>query len=203
MTAEATLHVIYGIACAGKSTTALRLASEHGIRTVISTDYLREVQRLYVPAVQSPVLAKVSHTAWELSGDRTPSGIIAGFTSHAQAVFPAVEAVAARLARDGLDAIIEGCHFHGALIRGLQQHCQGLAVQPVLMTVESLPELLAHIRAKEQQRAPGAQPREWRANAQVLMTIQDFLISDATRHAIPRMPAGRPACNGAAYEHAR
>jgi hypothetical protein len=53
-------------------------------------------------------LAKVSHSAWELSGDPSPGDIIAGFTSHAEAVFPAVEAVAAKLARDGLDAIIEG-----------------------------------------------------------------------------------------------
>ena len=46
------MHVIYGIACAGKSTTALRLAANNGVRTIISTDYLREVQRLYVPAAQ-------------------------------------------------------------------------------------------------------------------------------------------------------
>jgi hypothetical protein len=109
-----TLHVIYGIACAGKSITALRYASDNGIRTVISTDYLREVQKLYVPADQAPALAKVSHTAWELTGDPTPSGIIAGFTRHAEAVFPAVQAVAIKLARDGLDAVIEGSCFHGA-----------------------------------------------------------------------------------------
>ena len=70
------------------------------------------------------MLAKVSHTAWELSGDPTPGGIIAGFTSHAEAVFPAVEAVAAKLTRDGLDAVIEGSPFHGALITRLRQHCQ-------------------------------------------------------------------------------
>ena len=77
MTGGMTLHVIYGIACAGKSTTALRYAGDNGIRTVVSTDYLREVQRLYVPADRCPVLAKVSHTAWELSGDPTPEGVIA------------------------------------------------------------------------------------------------------------------------------
>jgi 2-phosphoglycerate kinase len=140
-----TLHVIYGIACAGKSTTAVRFASDHGIRTIVSTDYLREIQRLYVPAAQSPVLAKVSHTAWETSGDPTPDGIIAGFTSHAEAVFPAVQAVAAKLARDGLDAVIEGSHFHGSLITRLRQHAKGVAVRPVLVTVESLPDLLEHI----------------------------------------------------------
>lgn len=196
MTPGVTLHVIYGIACAGKSTTALRHASDNGIRTVISTDYLREVQRLYVPADQSPVLAKVSHTAWQLSGDPTPGGIIAGFTSHADAVFPAVEAVAAKLARDGLDAVIEGSCFHGALITRLRQHPAGAAVRPVLLTVESLPRLLEHITEKEQQRAPGSETRNWRANARVLMTIQDFLIADAARHAIPRMRAAQPILDG-------
>src|ERR1700735_3468548 len=130
MTSGITLHVIYGIACAGKSTTALRRAADNGIRAVISTDYLREVQRLYVPANRSPALAKVSHTAWELSGDPTPDGIIAGFSSHAEAVFPA-----------------------------------DVTVRPVLLTVESLPQLLAHITEKEQQRAPGSEPRNWRGGA--------------------------------------
>lgn len=203
MTPVMTLHVIYGIACAGKSTTAIRYASDNGIRTVISTDYLREVQRLYVPADRSAVLAKVSHTAWELTGDPTPGGIVAGFTRHAEAVFPAVTAVAAKLARDGLDAVIEGCHFHGALITRLQQHAQDATIRPVLLTVESLPRLLDHITEKEQQRAPESEPRNWRANAQVLMTIQDFLIADAARHTIPRTRAAAPILDGGSHERTR
>jgi 2-phosphoglycerate kinase len=191
-----TLHVIYGIACAGKSVTALRYASGNGIRTVISTDYLREVQRLYVPAEVSPALAKVSHTAWEISGDPTLGGIIAGFTQHAEAVFPAVAAVAAKLARDGLDAVIEGSHFHNVLITRLRQHAPDVTIRPMLLTVESLPQLLDHITGKEHQRAPGSEPRSWRANAQVLMTIQDYLIADAARHAIPRTRAAQPILDG-------
>jgi 2-phosphoglycerate kinase len=162
-----TLHVIYGIACAGKSTTALRFASDNGIRTVVSTDCLREVQRLYVPAAQSRALSKVSRTAWELSGDPTPGRIIAGFTSDAEAVFPAVEAVAAKLTWDGLDAVIEGSPFHGALITDKVEH-----------------------------RALGAEPRGWRANARALMRTQDFLINDAARHAIPRMRAAQLILDG-------
>lgn len=203
MTAGVTLHVIYGIACAGKSTTALRYASDNGIRTVISTDYLREVQRLYVPADQAPVLAKVSHTAWELIGDPTPGGIVAGFTRHAEAVFPAVLAVAVKLARDGLDAVIEGSCFHGALVARLRQQVQDVTIRPVLLTVESLPQLLDHITEKEQQRAPGSEPRNWRANARILMTIQDFLINDAARHAIPQRWAAHSLRDGVPYEHAR
>jgi len=203
MTARMTLHVIYGIACAGKSTTALRYASDNGIRTVISTDYLREVQGLYVPADQSPVLAKVSHTAWELTGDPTPGDIIAGFTSHAEAVFPAVAAVAVKLACDGLDAVIEGSCIHGALITRLRQQVQNVTIRPVLLTVGSLPLLLEHITEKERQRAPGAEPRNWRANARVLMTIQNFLITDAARHAIPQTRAAHPLRERVPYEHAR
>jgi 2-phosphoglycerate kinase len=203
MTAGVTLHVIYGIACAGKSTTALRYASDNGIRTVISTDYLREVQRLYVPADQAPVLAKVSHTAWELIGDPTPGGIVAGFTRHAEAVFPAVRAVAVKLARDGLDAVIEGSCFHGALVARLRQQVQDVTIRPVLLTVESLPQLLDHITEKEQQRAPGSEPRNWRANARILMTIQDFLITDAVRHAIPQRWAAHSLRDEVPYEHAR
>jgi len=203
MTTRMSLHVIYGIACAGKSTTSLRYASDNGIRTVISTGYLREVQRLYAPADQSAVLAKVSHTAWELTGDPTSGGIIAGFTSHAEAVFPAVAAVAVKLARDGLDAVIEGSCFHGALITRLRQQVRDVTIRPVLLTVESLPQLLDHITEKEQQRAPGSEPRNWRANSRVLMTIQDFLIADAACHAIPQTRAAHPLRTGVPYEHAR
>jgi hypothetical protein len=95
-----------------------------------------------------------------------------------------------------LEAVIEGSPFHGALIARLAQHCQDAAVHPVLVTVDSLPQLLDHITDKEQQRAPGAEPRGWRANASVLMTIQDFLVSDAARHAVPRMRAAQPILDG-------
>jgi 2-phosphoglycerate kinase len=193
MTPRVTIHVIYGTACAGKSTAALRYAAGHGIRTVVSTDYLREVQRLYVPSGRCPALAKVSHTAWELSGDPTPDGIVAGFTQHAEAVFPAVDAVAAKLARDGLDAVIEGSHFHGALIARLRQRNPDTTVRPLLLAVGSLSQLLDHISAKEQQRTPAAEPRAWKQSARALMTIQDFLVADAARHAIPRCRLGAQA----------
>jgi hypothetical protein len=77
-----------------------------------------------------------------------------------------------------------------------------VTVRPVLITVESLPQLLEHIDEKERQRTPGAEPRNWRANARVLMTIQDFLIADAASHAIPLIQAAHPSRDGGIYEHA-
>jgi hypothetical protein len=108
-----------------------------------------------------------------------------------------------KLARDGLDAVIEGSCFHGALITRLRQQVRHVTIRPVLLTVESLPQLLDHITEKEQQRAPGSEPRNWRANARVLMTIQDFLITDAAYHAIPQTRAACPLRAGVPYEHAR
>src|SRR5258708_22899967 len=105
MMPRVTIHVFYGIGCVGKSTAAVRYACEHNIRTIIPTDYLREVQRSYVSAEQSPALAKVSHNAWELLGGPSRENIVGGFISHAEAVLPALEVVVAKLVRDGLDAV--------------------------------------------------------------------------------------------------
>src|SRR5208283_3507681 len=54
-------------------------------------------------------------------------------------------------------------HFNGALIARLRQRSQDVTVRPALLTVGSMPQLLGHIAAKEQQRAPGSEPlRSWR-----------------------------------------
>ena len=63
------------------------------------------------------MLAKVSLTAWELSDGPIPGGVITRFTSRAEAGFPAVAAVAAKLTRNGLDAVVKGSRFHGAIMR--------------------------------------------------------------------------------------
>lgn len=46
--AKVRLHEIYGIACAGKFTTALRFATDNGVRTIVSTDYLRDTARRFL-----------------------------------------------------------------------------------------------------------------------------------------------------------
>jgi 2-phosphoglycerate kinase len=191
-----TIRVFYGVACAGKSTLAMRHAAEHRVRTVVATDCLREVQRAYVPAGQCPALWKVTHDAWRLLGGPTPANIVAGFISHAEAVWPAVDAVAGRLAADGMDAVIEGAHFHGPLISRLRRRHPQAAIDPALVTVSTRDELLEHITARERERAAAATARGWRASAAILMTIQDYLIADAARHGIPVIRAadsGSPA----------
>lgn len=180
---RAMLHVFYGVACTGKSTKALHFAQEHGIRTIIHTDYVREVQRaLAAPSKASPLM-KVTHNAWELFGERSNENIVRGFTAHVNAVLPALLAVACKLSRDGLDAIIEGVHCHGDAIDRFAQ-IGGLTVLPRLLVVTSESRLLDHIRHKEEERSHASEPKTWEDHIKTLMAIQSFLLQDAVQHNI-------------------
>jgi 2-phosphoglycerate kinase len=178
------LHVIYGIPCVGKSTAAVELAFHRDIRTIVQTDYVREVQRLFTPSEQAPALAKVTHTAWELYGPPTRSNIEAGFLDHAQAVAVGIQAVAKKLVGDGFAAVIEGAHFHGSIIEELRAANDSAEVEATLLVVEAAEELHQRISHKESQRARGAAQKLWRDNIPIMLAIQDFLISDARTHRI-------------------
>jgi len=179
-----TVHVLYGIPCVGKSTTAVAFAYHQNIRTVIHTDYLREVQRHYVSPTQLPVLAKVTHSAWELHGQYTRDSVLAGFADHVAAVAPAIRTVVAKLVDDGFDAVIEGAHFDAGLIRDLQAANKDTDIQPTLLTVTAADEIRQRILRKGQERAGGVGRAEWTENLATMLTIQEHLISDAHTHGI-------------------
>ncbi|TCO56761.1 AAA family ATPase [Actinocrispum wychmicini] len=179
------LEVLYGIPCVGKSTMAINLAHQRGIRTVITTDYVREVQRMYVPRNEAPALAMVTHDAWQLFGPPTRSNVERGFLDHVQHVLPGVKAVAAKVVKDGLDAVMEGAHFHSAVINELRDGCPNAQVSPRLLAVDSAAELLRRIASKESRRVSNAPKKQWSDHVDVMMLIQDFLIDDAESQHIP------------------
>jgi 2-phosphoglycerate kinase len=173
--------VFYGIACVGKSTIALRFAYDHAIRTIIHSDYIREVQRAYI---QPPALMKVTHTAWELFGTQSSENIIQGFIAHVNAVAPALVIIAQKLAKDGFDAIVEGVHCYSHVLDQLAA-ISDLVVLPRLLVVSSEAVLLDHIQRKEEERSGEA--KAWKDRTPTLIRIQDFLIEDANLHHIPIM----------------
>lgn len=183
-TSSVELHVIYGIPCVGKSTAAVELAFRRNIRTVIHTDYVREVQRLFLPPDRAPALAKVTHDAWELHGPPTRSNIEAGFVDHAQAVAIGIRAVVRKLVSDGFAAVIEGAHFYSNLIEDLRAENVNTDLHATLLIVNAAEELRRRIDDKERQRAHGATRKRWRDNLPVLLEIQDFLVADARAHRI-------------------
>jgi 2-phosphoglycerate kinase len=179
------LHVMYGIPCVGKSTTAVALAYHRDIRTVIHTDYVREVQRGFVSAEQAPALARVTHDAWKLYGPPTAANIVAGFVDHVEEVAVGIDIVVKKLVRDGLDAVLEGAHFHGRIIDNLRAANPDADVKATLLIVRTIDELHQRIDDKQRRRAQVADDKQWRENSQVMLMIQDYLVSDAHAHGIP------------------
>ncbi|MFD2415718.1 hypothetical protein [Amycolatopsis pigmentata] len=151
---------------------------------MIHTDYIREMQRGFVTPEQVPALHKVSHNAWELHGSPTEENVVAGFVEHANAVARGVRIVIGKLGRDGFDAMVEGAHFHSGIIDDIRAENVDTDVQPTLLTVSTADELRKLINSKEAERAPGGDRKKWRESIPAMLTIQDFLISDAHAHGI-------------------
>lgn len=183
---KAALHVFYGVACTGKSTLALRFAHEHAIRTIIHTDYIREVQRAFAQHSEGNPLLKVTHTAWELFGEPSDENIVRGFIAHVDTVLPALLTVVRKLSRDGFDAIVEGVHCYSHVLDQFR-HIHGLAITPHLVVVPSASRLADHIQRKEEERSLAGEPKEWKNHLQTILTLQNFLLQDAIQHHIQIM----------------
>lgn len=178
------LHILYGIPCVGKSTAAVRMAYHRNIRTVVHTDYVREVLRTFVSPDESPALAKVTHDAWELHGPPTYANIVTGFIEHVDAVATGIRAVVRKLVNDGFDAVVEGAHFHGAVIEDLRMRYEFADIRATLLVVTPAQELRRRIEDKERQRAACAERKRWHDNLPTLLALQHFLITDAHAHGI-------------------
>lgn len=179
-----TLHILYGIPCVGKSTAAIAFAYQRNIRTVIHTDYIREVQRGFVAPEQAPALAKVTHNAWELHGPPTRRNIEKGFVDHVREVAVGITTVVRKLISDGFDAVIEGVHFHSSIIEELRVTNDHADIHATLLIVRTAKELRQRVTDKEAGRTQGATRKSWQKNVPVMLAIQEFLISDARAHDI-------------------
>jgi 2-phosphoglycerate kinase len=178
------LHVIYGIPCVGKSTTAIALAYHRDIRTVIHTDYVREVQRGFMSTEEAPVLAAVTHDAWKLYGPPTAANIMAGFIDHVDQVSVGIGIVVRKLVRDGFDAVIEGAHFHSRIIDNLSSVNPHADIEPTLLITRTIDELRHRIDDKQRRRAHAADDKQWREHCHAMLVIQDYLVADAHAHSI-------------------
>ncbi|MGW5648246.1 AAA family ATPase [Saccharopolyspora sp. NPDC003752] len=195
---EVDLHLLYGIPCVGKSTAAIEFAYQRGIRTVVPTDCLRETQRAFASPHQHPALFEVTHSAWQLHGPPTRVNIEAGFRDHADAVAPAIRHVAAKLARDGFDAVIEGAHLHSGIIGALRSSLEDARVHAGLLVAEPADELRKRIHSKENERTSLAERKTWVDHFEILLVIQDYLIRDAREHGIPITTTEEWSCSSTA-----
>lgn len=125
--------VLGGAPGSGKSTLATNLAVRLDITRVVTTDAMREVLRVVVPAT---VLPELHHSTYELiEPDRLEP--FAGFDRQSAAVGEATGAVATRLATEHRSMVVEGVHVvPGDLGRRLADHPAAPIVVERLIVVD-------------------------------------------------------------------
>ena len=130
--------VLGGAPGVGKSTIASRLAIRLDITRVITTDAIREVLRLVVPAI---VLPELHSSTYELIDNTNvgaqPALDFSRFDRQCESVGHAAAAVAARLASENRSMVLEGVHLlPGQLDKDLEQHPAKPIVIERLITIE-------------------------------------------------------------------
>ena len=112
--------LIGGASGVGTSSMAFEISNSLGIKTMISTDMIREVMRKIVSEDLSPVIHESSFLAYRSMKVAPPPEfdfVLAGFKDQVATVSVGVEAVIERALKEGISIIIEGVHIVPGFIR--------------------------------------------------------------------------------------
>jgi len=173
--------VLGGAPGVGKSTIATRLAVRLDITRVVTTDAIREVLRIVVPAV---VLPELHQSTFELVVDGSVDPY-AGFDRQSDAVGAAAVAVADRLACERRSMIIEGVHIRpGAFSTALAEHpAEPIVVERLIVRrrIDLHEESLRRRRFSEPLRAG----RRHLDGLDRIRSIQDHLLAQADLARVP------------------
>ena len=175
--------VLGGAPGVGKSTLATRLAARLDITRVITTDAIREVLRLVVPAT---VLPELHRSSFELIGDSAANGFV-DFDRQCSAVGHAAATVAARLATENRPMILEGVHLvPGEVTRQLADHAARPIVVERLVTVDDIERHRHHLDQRSSTEPHrGGQRHIDRIDA--IRTIQHHLMRSAADEQIAKI----------------
>lgn len=106
--------LIGGASGVGTSSMAFEISNRLGIKTMISTDMIREVMRKIVSEDLSPVIHESSFLAYKSMRVAPPPEfdyVLAGFKDQVGTVTVGVEAVIERALTEGISIVIEGVHL--------------------------------------------------------------------------------------------
>jgi 2-phosphoglycerate kinase len=103
---------------------------------------------------------------------------------HVREVVVGIKIVVKKLVSDGFDAIIEGAHFYGAVIEELRATNSGAEIDATFAHNKDPAELRKRVEDKAASRAQGGRSEALAGNIQTMLTIQNFLMSDARSHRI-------------------
>ncbi len=107
---------IYGMPGTRKSSSAIQLAAELGIKVAIGTDQIRDIVRLHV---NSLFLDGPTHNRWQIMGQRTPENIAKGYLAQSALLKRDILAILELARSRGENIIIEGIHLFPDLYQEL------------------------------------------------------------------------------------
>lgn len=119
-TEDPLIILIGGASGVGTSSISYELSRRLGIKSMISTDMIREVMRKIVSKELSPVIHESSFSAQDSFKVPPPpefDHVLAGFKDQVATVSVGVEAVIERALTEGISIIIEGVHLVPGYIR--------------------------------------------------------------------------------------
>jgi 2-phosphoglycerate kinase len=119
------LLLIGGAPGIGKSTVAHEVARELGLPRLVDTDLVRDILRIQSREQDDPMLFRNALSAWQVHGDATPAGVIAGLQSHLRPLIGATTRLLDSYLSTGKSAIFHGVpllpsHFARYQTRGVQ-----------------------------------------------------------------------------------
>ena len=185
--------LIGGAVGSGKSTVATELAHRMEIVRIQSTDMLREVMRMMMPARLLPVLHASTYTAGEVlpimeSQNRDATAALRdGYRNQAELVSVACVAVIKRALQEGVPLILEGVHIHHpSLLEKVPEHTDAVVV-PVMLSVLRAKELRNRIRGRGKEVADRRAER-YLSRFDEIWQIQKFMLSEADQAGVPIIP---------------
>lgn len=182
--------LVGGTTGSGKSTIGSELAHRLDIVRTQSTDMLREVMRLMIPARLLPTLHTSSFGAYktfpqwksEQEGMDEPP-MIAGYLSQAEQVGVGIEGVLKRAENERVSLILEGVHIHPALIKQIIDQSDALVV-PIILAVLKKKRLRKRLVGRGQAIA-SRRSKRYLENFDHIWNLQSFLLDQADHFNIP------------------
>ena len=180
--------LIGGSTGTGKSTLSAELAHRLDIVRTQSTDMLREVMRLMLPASLVPTLHMSTFKAWEALPyrEKDTTYLADGYYTQAGQVTIGIEGVLRRAEREQVSLILEGIHVHPALQAKLVDDLDAIVV-PVLLAVIRKKILRQRLRGRGQQ-VPSRRAIRYLEHFDAIWNLQSILIAEADRYHIPIIP---------------
>lgn len=136
------LVLIAGTTGVGKSTTAVKIASEHSFSRLLSTDAIREIMRV-VDTTENHALHRSSFSRGE-SGDA-----VLDWQDTCKTVEVGILATIERARREGIDLVLEGVHLEPSIrILRSWQDAGGIAIG-IVMHVEDETQHSSFLKQRE------------------------------------------------------